>query len=338
MKHEFWKSAGMHLLDVGPEGWLGVTPEFLRAYLTRPEIHPLEESCVHEVALHAALMESPELVVAPERLALIGDQDAIDNYRAFLAFRDHLLSAGTIEGAYLRLVRQPDARVPMMFVDQLVHLIVRNVLKDVSDPLRLRAGELFFREQTVSTDDGRLLLADEEIVDMHARSSRETGLGQLLTQTGVPQKSVSLDVLGEENAQIYWSRSDHFDTVIDLRFQQPALDALARVMEAWLLHLTRLDVRIEPRPRLDDADWRWHIGLDRDASAILNALYNGEAPVLDDVNRLIALFRMRIRDDRLVIDRVKGMPIYLALAMSEQKRVRMKPQNLLMNLPLAEGS
>ncbi|HRY06184.1 MAG TPA: DUF6352 family protein [Hyphomicrobiaceae bacterium] len=338
MKCDFWKSAGMHLLTRDDSGWLQVTPDFIRAYLTRPEIHPVEESCAAEVALHEALLESPAMPVSQAQLAKIADGDVADNYRVFVSFRDHLLAAGTIEGAYLRLVRRPVGRVPLMFIDQLAHLIMRNILKDVEDPMRLRAAELFFREQKVSTDDGRLLLADEEIVDMHARGLNNTGLGQLLAQTGTPQKQVTLDVLSENNADIYWQRSDRFDTVIDLRFEQPALDAFARVIEAWLDHMLRLEVRVEPRPKLDDDDWRWHIGLDQQSNLILNELFEGKTPPAGAMERIIALFRMRILDDRLVIDRVKGRPVYLALAMSEDGRCRMKPQNLLANLPLAAGS
>ena len=34
-------------------------------------------------------------------------------------------------------------------------------------------------------------------------------------------------MLDEANAEIYWARSDRFDTVIDFGFEQPALDAFA---------------------------------------------------------------------------------------------------------------
>ncbi len=335
---DFWKSAGLHLLTIDDSGWLRVTPDFIRAYLTRPEIHPVEESCAAELELHEALLESPAMPVQDAQLALIKDADAADNYRMFLAFRDHLLAAETIEGAYLRLVRQTSNRTPSMFLDQLVHLIMRNILKDVHDPIRLRAAELFFREQTVSMDDDRLLLADVEVIEMHAQGLGGTGLGQLLASTGTPQKQVTLDVLSEDNAEIYWARSDRFDTVIDFRFEQPALDAFARVIEAWIAHMLRVDVRVEPRPKLDDSDWRWHIGLDQQSNFILNALYDGKTLSDDAMKQIIALFRMRILDDRLVIDRVKGRPIYLALAMTEEQRCRMKPQNLLANLPLAAES
>lgn len=334
MRREFWKSAGMHLLERSPEGWLAVTPQFLRAYYTRPEVHPIEESCANEVRLHEALMADPFRPVAESELAAIEDAEAADNYRAVLAYRAVLVQAGTIEGAYLRLMRQSRVNIPPVFIDQMVHVILRNILSDCSDPMQPRAAELFFREQSVTTDGGRLMLADEEIVDMHARADKQTGLGQLLAETGIPMRAVELDVLDESNGDMYWARSDRFDTVIDFRFEQPGPDAFARVIESWLAHLLQIEVRAEPRPKLEDPDWRWHIGLDRESTQILNALYDGKALPLDDMARIVGLFRMQIRDQRLVIDRLKGRPIHLALAMDARKRVKMKPQNLLTNLPL----
>ena len=331
---DFWKSAGMHLLEPVPEGWLKVTPQFLLAYYTRPEMHPIDSSCAEEIRLHEELLADPFRPIEETRLRLIEDQDAADNYRVVLTLRDLLLEAGTIEGAYLKLMCSGHVAIPPVVVDQMVHLIVRNILKDATDPIRLRAGEIFFREQKVSTEGGRLLLADEEIVAMHATAGRETGLGQLLAGTGTAARTVELDVLDESNSDTYWARSDRFDTAIDFRFGQPAPDAFARVVEGWLWHLLKIEVRVEPRPRIDDADWRWHIGLDREATLILNALYEGQSLASDDMDRIIGLFRMRILDDRAVIDRVKGKSIYLALAMTANQRVKMKPQNLPTNLPL----
>lgn len=330
---DFWKSAGLHLVEIGPQGWLKVTPQLLLAYWTRPEVHPIETSCAEEVRLHEELLADPFMPVDEARLAKLADPDAADNYRAVLAFRELLTEAGTVEGAYLKTALASRISIPPVFIDQMVHLVLRNILKDVRDPMRLRAAEVFFREQTVSTDGGRLLLADEEIVEMQAQSG-ETGLAQLLAETGTPMRAVELDVLGEDNKEIYWERSDRFDTVIDFRFEQPALDAFARVIEAWLRHLMQLEVRVEPRPKVEDTDWRWHIGLDREATRILNALYEGQPVGVDEQSHIVALFRMHIRDDSAVIDRVKGRPVYLGLAMTPAKRVKMKPQNLLANLPL----
>ncbi len=335
---DFWKSAGLHLLARGADGWLTVTPEYLRAYYTRPEVHPVEDSCAEEIRLHEDLMADPFAAVDARRLALIKDPDAVETYRIVLAFRDVLAKAGTIEGAYLALVRpvagQPPILLPPVFLDQLVHVILRNALADCSDPMRLRAAELFFRDQTVSNEEGRILLADEEIVEMHAKTATESGLAQLLAETGTPIKQTTLDVLDDDNRQIYWARSDRFDTVVDFRFEQPAPDAFARVIETWLRHLLRLDVAVEPRPKLEDGDWRWHIGLDAEATRVLNALYEGRPAGVEDVARFVCLFRMRIKDEAAVLARVAGKPVYLGLAMTDRKRVKMKPQNLLTNLPL----
>ncbi len=337
-KRDFWKSAGMHLLERDVEGWLAVTPSFLRAYYTRPEMHPIDSSCEREVRLHDDLMADPFRPVDEAEIAALADTEAADNYRIVLGYRDQLTRAGTIEGAYLRMMRQSSIAIPPVFVDQMVHLILRNILEGCADPMRLRAAELFFREQSATTDDGQLMLADEEIVEMHARTPSETGLGQLLAETGTPMKSVELDVLDDGNKQMYWARSDRFDTVIDFRFGQPAPDAFARVVESWLAHLWKLEARVEPRPSIEDQDWRWHIGLDREATGILNALYEGKPVALEDMARVVGLFRMRIPDDRLLLDRVRGKPIYLGLAMDGRKRVKMKPQNLLTNLPLAAST
>ena len=43
---------------------------------------------------------------------------------------------------------------------------------------------------------------------------------------------------------------------------------------------------------------------------------------------------MRVEDDSALIDTMRGKPIYLGLAMTAEKIVRMKPQNLLTNMPL----
>ena len=79
----------------------------------------------------------------------------------------------------------------------------------------------------------------------------------------------------------------------------------------------------------------WHVGLDTQATAMLNDLYNGVE--LDEARRerLLSLFRLEFADPSLMLPRVAGRPVYLAMAMDEAKTLRLKPQNLLVNLPLA---
>jgi hypothetical protein len=178
------------------------------------------------------------------------------------------------------------------------------------------------------------MLADEEIVEMYAAGGGLGGLGQLLAATDTPMRTVELDVLDDDNSRIYWDRSDKFDTVVDFRFTQPALDAFARVMEAWIVHFLGVRVGIQPMQRIDDEKWSWHIGLDADATRILNALYKGVGVPLEDLQRIIALFSMDVRDRDAIRSDLRGKPIYLGLARSGEGTLRMKPQNLLVNLPI----
>ena len=38
----FWRSSGYHLLEPGADGWLRPSDDFLRAYLLRPELVPVD--------------------------------------------------------------------------------------------------------------------------------------------------------------------------------------------------------------------------------------------------------------------------------------------------------
>ena len=160
-------------------------------------------------------------------------------------------------------------------------------------------------------------------------------LGRLVAEAQTPLRRVEMDVLTDENAAIYWSRDERHDTVLDITFARPGLDALARVLEAWIGHFTGAAVSIQPVAKISDERWVWHVGLDPQASAILNDLYDGADVDDERLERILALFRLEFADPSLMLPRVKGRPVYLAAAMDEAGTLRLKPQNLLVNLPLA---
>ena len=111
--------------------------------------------------------------------------------------------------------------------------------------------------------------------------------------------------------------------------------ALARMLERWVAHFTGAAVAIEPLASIEDDRWRWHVGLDAEASEILNALYRGEAPGDAALERLALLFRLEFRDPADAAPEARGRPVYLGLAFRSDRSLKMKPQNLLLNLPLA---
>ncbi|MBL8697710.1 MAG: hypothetical protein JNK67_05035 [Alphaproteobacteria bacterium] len=333
---DLWPSCGHGLLAATADGRLALTAEFLRAYLLRPEMRPEESSCDAERRLHARIFESPLALVPAASLTELADPDMAENYRLWLGFRDRLAAAETIEDAYLRLFVEPGSMpVPPLFVDHLAQVIVRRMLDGTSDPFRARAGELFFRAQRATLQDHAVMLADEETVEMHARSGGLGELGRRIVESQTPLRHVTLDVLGVDNADTYWARAERHDVVLDLTFGRPGLDALARMLEAWVAHMLDIAVSIQPVARIRDDRWVWHVGLDVESTAIMNALYRDEA--MDDTRlaRILALFRLEFRDASVMRRDIAGRPVYLGLARDGQDRVRLKPQNLLVNLPLA---
>jgi hypothetical protein len=338
IRPELWPNSGFKLLEKDSAGRLVVTEAFLAAYLGRPELAPVAESCDAERTLHASLLEDPTRAVADEELAALADADARENYGVLLGFRDRLLAAGTVEACYQGLFQGGDVTLPGLFIDHMVHVIVRNILGDVTDPFQARAAELLFREQTATSGEGGILLGDTEIIEMLATTGGMGSLGQLLGDSGIKPKQVDLDVLQPETADIYWDRNERFDTVLDLTFTRNGLDALCRVLEAWTLHFIGAKVNIQPLQKIEDERWVWHVGLDSEASMLLNDLYEGGEVTDDRVGRMISLFRMEFEDASLLRSDIQGRPIYMGLSMAANNKVRLKPQNLLVNLPLAPES
>jgi hypothetical protein len=280
-------------------------------------------------------MESPRKEVSSKELEAIGDQDARDNYRVILKFRQKLLDAGTVEGCYMSLFKSP-IDIPPMFVDQLVHVILRNILDGAEDPLRLRAAEVFFREQKATIQEGHVLLADLETVEMHASGNRYGSIGRLIVEAQGDLAKVDLDVLDRANAALYWERESRHDTVISLTYGRPALDALCRVIEAWVAHFLGTKVAVKPVRKIEEAPWAWHVGLDAESTAILNELWAGREIEQGRMRNLLAILALQFDDPAAMRAEIRGRTIYLALSCDDGV-VRMKPQNLLTNLPLHEA-
>jgi hypothetical protein len=333
---DFWPSCGYRLLTVGGDGRLTLTDDFLRSQLLRPELAPVPESDAAERALHDALVADPRRPVSESQLAMLGDEDARANYAVWLRFRARLVGAPSIEAAYVGLFRGEGVDVPPVFVHQLTQVLVRHVLGEGADAMEARAGEMMFRAQRVTVlEDGAVMAADDETVELHASGLAFGSLGELLARNKTPFRAVDLDVLDRDNAAQYWERSERFDLAVSLNRGQPALAALCSLLERWIAHFVGATVRIEPLRAIDDPRWSWHVGLDAEASGLLNDLYN-DVPV-DEVrrNRLLCLFRLDFADPGDMRAAIAGRPVYLGMAMDAQSRLRLKPQNLLLNLPLA---
>jgi hypothetical protein len=121
---------------------------------------------------------------------------------------------------------------------------------------------------------------------------------------------------------------------VSLNRGQPALDALMRVLEKWVKHFLSVEVEIKHRREIEDKNWVWHVGLDAVASNVLNDLYNNNAVDEARMNQLLCLFELRFKNPNDMRQAIAGKPVYLAIAMDAENKLKMKPQNLLLNLPL----
>lgn len=322
---EFWVASGHHLTRLDAAGRMQVTDELILAWLARPEIVPPAEACMAERALHARLMKSPRAPVRGDEIAAMADEDARENWGFFVTLRDALLAAGTIEDGYLSLVRG-GVRLPFVFYDQLVQLILRNALDGCGDALVLRAAEIFFRAQRGHLQDGALMLADDELV---AGIEAERHAAPLSAMFGGGVEA--LDVLTEGNGWTYWSRSDAHTTVLPFGADPKARAGLATVIAAFVRHLLGRKLRVTALSGAEAVDLRWYVGLDPVGTAIGDALWRGEA----SAGSLVGLFALDFADPGGVLPEVAGHPVYLLLGMGADNVIRMKPQNLVTGLPLA---
>ena len=352
----FWPSSGFTPLQRNSRGWLLPTDDYLRLFLARPELAPVSESCLAELALHEALAASPSMPVTPADVQALQDADARESYTLFLRFRDDLLAAGTLEACYLGLFAQGGRGVngiAPLFIDLLAQAITHNLLNESSDAYEVRAGEMLFRSQRISTQDGQILSADRAVIDL----LRETGglgdFGRFLAEAKAPLQTLNLQVLGDANAADYWLQADRHTFLLDLTHEvtndlshglvltmtraRSGLKALAGVLQKWVGHFLGVSVSIRPLQKIDDDAWRWHVGLDAEATALLNDLYEGRDVEAARLQRLVSLFRLDFDDPQEMRADVAGKPVYLGLMMNAEGVLRLKPQNLLVNLPLRQS-
>lgn len=355
---DFWPACGYTLLQRNAQGWLLPTPAYLAAWLARPELALVAESCAAEIALHEALRSDPLRPVAQRELAALADADARENYGHYLALRDALVHAGTLEAWLLGLWRGGAVRVPPLFIDLVVQAVLRGLLDGSDNAYEARAAEMLFRPQRLSTHEGRLLAGDRETLDLQRETHGFGDLGRLLAQAAQPVKTVQLQVLQADTQAAYWAEAaragGRHSFLLDLTHEirqelghglafhltnaNSGLKALAAVLVRWVHHFLGVEVRIEPRQQIDDAQWRWHLGLDAQASRLLDDLYEDRPVEAERMARLVSLFRLDFADARDMRADVAGKPVYLGLMADPEQVLRIKPHNLLLNLPLARES
>ena len=334
--------------------WLAPDDDFLRGFLARPELAPVPESCAAELALYAALSDAPARPVAPEELLALKDPDARESYTLFLRFRDALQAAGTLEAYYLQLFPRSGRghiNIPPLFIDMLVDAITHNMLGSGVDAYEARAREILFRAQRISTQNGQVLCGDQLTLDMLNETGGLGDMGRFLAEAKAPMRDVNMQVLTDDNAAAYFQQDARrhaflldlthevsndlsHGLVLTMTRARSGLKALSSVLQQWVHHFLGLAVTIRPLQKIDDEAWRWHVGLDAPSTALLNDLYEGRTVEPEHLQRLVSLFRLDFADPQDMRPDIAGKPVYLGLMMNADGIVKLKPQNLLVNLPL----
>jgi hypothetical protein len=333
-----------------------LTDDFLRLFLARPELSPVPESCPAELALHARLLAAPTHAVTPSVLKTIQDADARESYTHFLRFRDGLLAAGTLEAYYQQLFPRSGAghiNIPPLFIDMLAERITHSMLGDGADAYETRAGDMLFRAQRISTQNGQVLSGDQQTLDLLNETGGLGDIGRFLAEAKAPMATINMQVLTDENAAAYFQQAaGRHNFLLDLTHEvtnalshgltftmtraRSGLKALASVLQKWVQHFLGVAVTIRPLQKIDDEAWRWHVGLDAASTALLNDLYEGREVEPERLQRLVSLFRLDFVDQKDMRPDVAGKPVYLGLMMNTDGIVKLKPQNLLVNLPLRD--
>ena len=290
----FLAQLGWHLLDRRDDGRHLVTDDFLRAYLLRPELRPVESPARPSAGCTRPCSKRPPADHAGGPAAAEGPGRARE-LRGLRALSRPAAAQRTLEDAYLRWpsAPRPASRPCSSSIWRTRSCAASSTAAATacacappsacSAPRASPSGTAPSSWPTPtrcrSTPDRR-----------HGQPGPAPGRGAGAHPRGRARRP------GEANAADYLARSDRFDTVLDVSFTRPGLDALCRVLEAWVRHFLAIEVSIQPLQSVRDQRWRWHVGLDAEATALLNALYAGQELGEDRQARLLSLFRLEFKD------------------------------------------
>lgn len=287
---------------------------FLWALLASPQLALPAEACASEAYLHKALQAAPLQKIGDEQLAAILDTDARDNYVFYARLQTELLAAGSVEAYYLQLIGSEAVTVPPEVMDALVENITLRMMDATTNPtidkniaVQYAAAQWLYQRQAVHLEDGRVI-------------------------HDVPRDSVT------EPLDLSHGMANELShgLIFRLNNANSGLKALSQVLEKWIAHMLQVEVSIKHISKVDDPAWRWHIGLEATSTGVLNDLYLGKNVPEERLKSLVSLFKLEFKNvNEMQVD-VAGKPVYLGLAMDANGHVKIKPQNLLLNLPIAQ--
>ncbi len=286
---------------------------FLDGILASPQLALVPESCAAEASLHKALRAEPLRIIESTELIAIADSDARENYAFYQRLQTEVLAAGSLKAYYWQVIKSDAALVPPEVMDVMTEQLTNDMLDGLLEKnmaIQYAAAEWFYKRQAVHLEDGRV------VHDVARDSVREP-------------LDLSHGMVNELSHGLLFRLSN----------ANSGLKALAQVIEKWVAYMLDIEVTVKSLSKVDDAAWRWHIGLEATSTALLNDLYLGHEVSSERQSQLVSLFKLEFKTPSLLQADMQqngaGKPIYLGLAMDANGFVKIKPHNLLLNLPLA---
>jgi hypothetical protein len=254
-------------------------------------------------------------------LTAIEDADARENYAFYQRLQTEALAAGGLKAYYWQLIQSEVALVPPEVMDTIAEQLTNHMLDasveanverqspEKNIAIQYAAAEWFYQRQAVHLEDGR-------VVHDVARDSVRDPL------------DLSHGMVNELSHGLLFRLSN----------ANSGLKALSQVLEKWVAYMLDIEVTVKSLAKVDDAAWRWHIGLEATSTGVLNDLYLGNDVSPERLGQLVSLFKLEFKHPSQLQADMKqgreGKPIYLGLAMDTNGFVKIKPQNLLLNLPI----
>ena len=183
----------------------------------------------------------------------------------------------------------------------------------------------------MTVHDGSLIAADEETIG----GVNTAPVSPLVSMLGIPAEA-NIDVINDDNAETYWERSDRFDMAIDLTAGRDGprgarakrCGAGSRICSASTSPSSR---STELRERQSHLVCRARRRRHQDRRPCCGT---ARTSTRQPWRAWSACSSLTFRDPAIVLDKVRGEPVYLILAMTPDRLIRMKPQNLVTGLPI----
>ena len=192
---KFWPNSNYQFLSVNQDQQLIITDDFLRSYLSRPELALIQESCAQEQKIHQLLTDNPRAKIDSAEIKKMQDSDIQVNYEIWLRFRDKLAQASSLESFYLGLFQGDGVDVPPLFVDQLTQILCQHLLGENPSAIEARVAEILFRTQKITIlEDGHIMAADQITVEKYAETGGFGSIGELLKQAFINNRSLPFDI------------------------------------------------------------------------------------------------------------------------------------------------